>query len=237
MSGGESGRRPVLFAGLPESGLVNPLLVLAGELARRGVEDVWFATDENRRADVARLAARSAVSFASLGEVVPELSAVTWDDDIYREVTQPSRFKAFRAAIRQSHKPEIQAAKRDRLSDIVGRVDPALMVIDCMCGYAIDVAIKRGIPYVLSVPFVASNVLTAHIPFGRSFTPKGFPVPSSGLPSEMNRRQRLSNTLFKILLVLMVGDPHLKKVYAEDARLRRLLVLFRSVEMTRIDRA
>ena len=233
----ESAGRPVLFAGLPESGLVNPLLVLAGELARRGVENVWFATDENRRGDVAKLAARSAVSFASLGDVVPELSAVTWDDDVYGEVTQRSRFKAFRAAIRQSHKPRIQAGKRARLSEIVERIHPALMVIDCMCGYAIDVAIKQNIPYVLSVPFVASNVLTAHIPFGRSFTPKGFPVPSSGLPAEMNRRQRLSNTLFKIRSVLMVGDPHLKKVYAEDARLRREFGLPRSDEMTRIDKA
>jgi polyene glycosyltransferase len=232
-----SNRRPILFVSLPESGLVNPLLVLAGELARRGLEDLWFATDENRRGDVVRLADRSALSFASLGDVIPELSAVRWSDEVYREVTQESRFKAFRAAIKQSHKPLLQTERRIKLGAIVRQVRPALMVIDCMCGYGIDVAIALNIPYVLSVPFVPSNVLTAHVPFGRSFTPKGFPVPSSGLPVKMSLRQRIANGMFKIRSVLMVADPYLKKVYEDDARLRAAFGLPRSDEMTRIDKA
>jgi polyene glycosyltransferase len=229
--------RPILFVSLPESGLLNPMLVLAGELARRGWEDLWFATDENRRGDVVRLAGRSALSFASLGDVIPELSAVRWSDDAYREVTQKSRFKAFRASIRQSHKPWLQAERRVKLDAIVKQVRPALMVVDCMCGYGIDVALARNIPYVLSVPFVASNVLTAHTPFGPTFTPKGFPVPSSGLPVKMNLRQRIANTMFKIRSVLMVLDPFLRKVYAEDARIRAAFGLPRSDEMTRIEKA
>ena len=115
----DSAARPILFVGLPESGLLNPLLVLAGELARRGVPDLWFATDEHRRDDVAALAADSAVSFASLGEVVSELSAVTWDDAVYREVTQSSRFKAHRAVVRQSYRPALQARKYRALEKVL----------------------------------------------------------------------------------------------------------------------
>src|ERR1700761_743143 len=96
-------QRPILFVSLPESGLLNPLLVLAGELSRRGVPDLWFATDEPRRADVERQVTGSPVEFASLGEVFSELSAVTWSDEVYREVTQTSRFRAHRAVVRQSY--------------------------------------------------------------------------------------------------------------------------------------
>lgn len=229
--------RPVLFAGLPESGLLNPMLVLAGELARRGVPDLWFATDEHRRQDVLRLAATSAVGFASLGEVASELSAVTWGDDVYRQVTQKSRFKAFRATMRQSHKPYVQQAKRAALDAVVERVRPALMVIDCMCFYAVDVALSRGIPYVLSSPFVPSNILTSHIPFGRSWTPPGFPVPSSGLPARMNRRQRLANRLFQVRGLSLAFDPVLGRAFQQDAKLRRAAGLPRISEMTRIDNA
>ncbi|MDT5040512.1 MAG: polyene glycosyltransferase [Actinoplanes sp.] len=229
--------RPILFAGLPESGLLNPLLVLAGELARRGVPDLWFATDEHRRKDVVRLAATSVVGFESLGEVASELSAVTWDDKVYRQVTQKSRFKAFRATMRQSHKPFVQMAKRAALNAVVERVRPALMVIDCMCFYAIDVAISRGIPYVLSVPFVASNVLTSHIPFGRSWTPPGFPVPSSGLPARMTPRQRTANRMFKLRGLLLAFDPVLGKAFQQEAKLRKAAGLPRITEMTRIQNA
>ncbi len=58
--------RPVLFVSLPEAGLLNPLLVLAGEFSRRGARDLWFATDEHRRCEVEATWA----AFASLGEVM-----------------------------------------------------------------------------------------------------------------------------------------------------------------------
>ena len=44
----EQRRRPILFVSYPDSGLMNSLLVLAEELSRRDVQDLWFATDENR---------------------------------------------------------------------------------------------------------------------------------------------------------------------------------------------
>ncbi|MEV4616777.1 glycosyltransferase [Kitasatospora sp. NPDC049258] len=230
-------QRPILFVSLPESGLLNPLLVLAGELARRGVPDLWFATDEPRRADVQRLAAASAVEFASLGEVFSELSAVSWTDEVYREVTQSSRFKAHRAVIRQSYRPDLQAEKYRRLETVADKCEPALMVIDCVAGYAVDLAIARGIPYVLSVPFLPSNVLTSHSPFGPSYTPKGFPVPHSGLPFPMSPAQRLTNRLFKLRTLALFLNPAMGKVLSEDARIRKELGLPSPSPMTRIDRA
>ena len=86
-----------MLVGMPASGLLNPLLVLAGELARRGVGDLVFATDAPRRDEVEALAAASKVQFVPLGEVLPELSPVGWDDRTYRAAMQRSRFKALRA--------------------------------------------------------------------------------------------------------------------------------------------
>ncbi|WP_320774080.1 glycosyltransferase [Streptomyces sp. CRN 30] len=233
----DSAARPILFVSLPESGLLNPLLVLAGELARRGVPDLWFATDEHRRAEVEALSDASPVSFASLGEVISELSAVTWGDDVYREVTQSSRFKAHRAVIRQSYKPALQARKYRALERIVDEVRPALLVVDCVAGFAVDLALTRNIPYVLNVPFVASNVLTSHNPFGPSYTPKNFPVPNSGLPLAMSGRQKLANTLFKWRTLGMFMNPGMGRVLREDAAIRKELGITPPNAMTRVDRA
>ncbi|MFD3997196.1 glycosyltransferase [Streptomyces sp. NPDC058583] len=230
-------QRPVLFVSLPESGLLNPLLVLAGELSRRGVPDLWFATDEPRRGDVERVAEGSPVEFASLGEVLSELSAVSWEDGVYREVTQASRFRAHRAVIRQSYRPDLQAEKYRRLESVVEKVEPALMVIDCVSSFAVDLAVKRGIPFVLSVPFLPSNVLTSLNPFGPSGTPRDFPVPHSGLPFPMSSAQKFRNELFKWRTLAMFFNPAMGKVLSEDARIRMDLGLPKPNPMTRIDRA
>ncbi|WP_229715976.1 glycosyltransferase [Mangrovihabitans endophyticus] len=249
--------RPVMFVSLPESGLLNPMLVLASEMARRGVPDLWFATDEPRRADVERISAAHAgrgsedagdssddsgktgtgVQFASLGEVIPEMSAVTWDDDVYREVTQRSRFKAHRAVIRHTYRPGLQTGKFHALADAVDKVKPALLVIESLCGFAVDLALTRDIPFVLSVPFLPSNILTAHNPFARSYTPTGFPVPHSGLPARMSVPQRLQNSLFKLRTLAIFFHPAMGRVLSEDARIRKELGLAAPSPMTRVDEA
>ena len=166
----ESTRRPILFVSYPESGLLNPLLVLAQELSRRGVADLHFATDDNRRDEVAALQVDSPVNFVPLGPVVPEMSAVTWDDDVYREVTQRSRFKAHRAVIRHTFSPEARIDKYRALEAAVEEIRPALLVVESMCSYGYELAITKGTPFVLGVPFMPSNVLTSHIPFAKSYT-------------------------------------------------------------------
>jgi polyene glycosyltransferase len=229
--------RPILVVSLPESGLMNPLLVLTAELSRRGVPDLWFATDEHRRDEVAALAVNSPVEFASLGEVMPELSAVNWDDKVYREITQASRFRAHRAAIRQSYRPALQARKFRALEAVVDKIRPALMVIDCKCAYGINLAVSRKIPYVLSVPFLPSNVLTTHHPFGRSYAPRDFPVPNSGLPYEMSLGQRIGNSLFRWRTLAMFLNPAMGKALREDAAIRKELGIAAPNPMNAVDAA
>ncbi|WHT16647.1 glycosyltransferase [Crossiella sp. CA-258035] len=216
----EHPRKPIMLVSLPAAGLANPMLVLAGELARRGVQDVFFASDEPRRADVEALTATSKIEFISLGEPVPELSPTTWDEPTYRAVTQPSRFKAFRALLRHNFKPEITVPKYRALEAAVEQHRPALMVIDVMCKHAIDLAITKGIPYVLSCPFVASNIVSLVTPFGRSYTPKDFPTPRSALPYPMTAGQRLRNQLFRWRTLLHFLNPETNKRVQAQAKIR-----------------
>ncbi|ANZ43624.1 MGT family glycosyltransferase [Lentzea guizhouensis] len=189
-------QRPILFVSLPESGLLNPMLVLAEELSRRGVEDLWFATDDKGRDEVEAAAVGSPIRFVSLGDVVPEMSSVTWPDDVYAEVTQRSRFKARKAVIAQTFRPSLRIPKYRELEAAVENIKPALMVVESMCMFGYELAITKGIPYVVSNPFVPSNLVTSVIPIGPSYTPKDFPRPHTGLPAAMTWRQRWTNRLF-----------------------------------------
>lgn len=216
-------RRPVLFVTLPESGLLNSMLVLAEELSRQGVDDLFFATDEHRRSDVESAGVDTPLRFVSLGDVVPEMSSVTWDDETYRRVTQRSRFKARRAVIEQTFAPELRVAKYQRLEEAVEKIQPALMVIECLCQYGYELAITKKIPYVLSVPNVASNVLASTVPVGRSYVPADFPVPSSGLGYDKSFTQRMANRLFKWRTMAMFLSSSLRKRNARDARVREEL--------------
>ncbi|MCK2241785.1 MULTISPECIES: glycosyltransferase [unclassified Crossiella] len=204
-------RKPIMLVSLPAAGLANPMLVLAGELARRGVQDVIFASDEVRRADVEALTAASKIEFVSLGEQVPELSPTTWDEPTYRSVTQRSRFGAFRALLRHNMKPEITVDKHKQLEAAVEAHQPALMVIDVMCRHALDIAITKGIPYVLSCPFVASNIVSRTTPFGPSYTPDDFPTPRSALPYPMSAGQKLRNKLFQLRTLALFLTPSMGK--------------------------
>jgi polyene glycosyltransferase len=189
-------QRPILFVSLPESGLLNPMLVLAEELSRRGVENLWFATDDKGREEVGAAAVGSPIEFFSLGDVIREMSSVTWPDDVYAKVTQRSRFKARQAVIEQTYRPELRIPKYRRLSEAVEKIQPALMVVESMCMFGYEVAITQGIPYVISNPFVPSNLVTSAVPIGPSYPPKDFPRPHTGLPADMSWTQRWANKLF-----------------------------------------
>ncbi|TWF93867.1 glycosyltransferase [Saccharopolyspora dendranthemae] len=215
-----STQRPILFVSLPEAGLLNPLLVLVEELSRRGVPDLWFAADEKARAGVEAAQVGSPIQFFSLGEVTPEMSSVTWDDETYRRVTQRSRFKAHRAVIEQTHRPEQRVPKYRALEEAVDKAQPALMVIDCMCRFAHELAMTEKIPYVLSDTFVPSYLLTSPVPIGKSYTPADFPAPNSGLPLQMNVRQRLANRLFKWRTLSLAFSSMMKERNARDTQVR-----------------
>ncbi|MFH9982762.1 glycosyltransferase [Streptomyces sp. NPDC017179] len=232
-------RRPILFVSYAESGLLNPLLVLAEELSRRGVEDLWFATDEKARDQIESSSVGSPLRFASLGDTVSQMSAVTWDDDTYAEVTQRSRFRAHRAVIRHSFAPETRVEKYRALERIVEEVQPALMVIESMCQFGYELAITKKIPFVLGVPFLPSNVLTSHVPFAKSYTPSGFPVPHSGLPGNMTIAQRVENELFRVRTLGMFMTKEMREVVEKDNRIRGELGISPEARqmMARIDHA
>lgn len=231
----DANRRPILFVSYAESGLLNPLLVLAGELSRRGVPDLWFAADDKARDEIEA----EGVAFAGLGETISDMSAVSWDDETYAEVTQRSRFKAHAAVIRHSYVPESRVAKYRALERVVDEVRPALMVVESMCQYGYELAITKGIPFVLGVPFVPSNVLTSHAPFMTSYTPRGFPVPHSGLPGDMTLRQKLANHLFRFRTLAMFVGGRTRAVVARDERIRAELGVAPEAKhlMARVDRA
>lgn len=235
----EANRRPILFVSYAESGLLNPLLVLAEELSRRGVADLWFATDEKARAEVEAAGVGSPVRFASLGGTESPMSAATWDDATYAEVTQRSRFRAHAAVIRHSFVPEARVEKYRALERVVAEVQPALLVVESMCQFGYELAITKGLPFVLSVPFVPSNVLTSHVPFAKSYTPRGFPVPHSGLPGAMTLRQRIENQLFRARTLAMYTGRAMRETVARDNRVRAELGISREARqmMARIDHA
>jgi polyene glycosyltransferase len=210
-----------MLVSLPESGLLNPLMVLAGELARRGVDDILFATDEPRRSEIEELSDASKVEFVSLGDVLPQMSAVTWDDQTYRAVMRQPPTKAFRALMKHVSDPAIYATKYRAFEAVVDEHRPAVLVIDVMCQFAIDVAITKQIPYLLSSPFLPSNLLAAAVPFGRSYTPRSFPTPRSGLPYRMNLRQKVANRMFRLSAVATAFlDPAIARHWRMDKKLR-----------------
>lgn len=208
--------RPILFVGSAGNGMFNPMLVLAGELARRGVPDLWFAADAHRCGEIDAIRGRTTVTFASLGDEIPELSPTSWDDATYRRITQRSTRKAMHAAALHTLEPSLRLDKYERLDAIVRKIRPALMVVDTISVFAARLAMAHGIPYVIAVPFMPSNVLFPKVP-------KGFPVPNSGLGLKMTLAQRIVNRLFPLRVVGLLRHPRIIRALVRFVQARKRL--------------
>jgi polyene glycosyltransferase len=189
----DSTQRPILFVGMSYTG-INPMFVIARELSRRGREDIWFAAEEHLRPDVEQLSVDSKVNFVSLGEAIPGITTSMWDDESYRTLTQPSKWKGLLALTRQMSDPDSYYTKYRLLEAEVEHIKPALMVMDVTCLHAIDIAMKYKIPYVLSSPYIPSNTCSIF----KVKLPRGYPTPLSGNPQKMTLSQRVANRLFKL---------------------------------------
>ncbi|EXG82143.1 glycosyltransferase [Cryptosporangium arvum] len=183
-------RRPILFSCTESAGVFNPHVLLAGELAGRGVDDLWFATDENRRGDVEAASDKTDVRFLSMGEVNPRDVVTNYDDRTYRAVTQPEPFKAYLARVKQSLDLDGHYARYHRLAAAVDEIRPALLVINNLNMHAVHLAVTRNIPFVLVAPCLPSDVLKATLP-------PEYPAPGTGLPLRMDARQQQANRRFR----------------------------------------
>jgi polyene glycosyltransferase len=73
----------------------------------------------------------------------------------------------------------------------IDRVQPRLMVIDTATLGAIDAAIERRIPFILSVPSVLSVFFEGQLPWD-------YPAIGSGLPRNMSAAQKVANLWYRL---------------------------------------
>src|SRR6266508_2494972 len=73
-----NGGRRILFVSESSWGHINPLISIAGDLAGRGIGDIWFASTDDRKAAIEAICGGESVRFASLGPAKPELDPATW---------------------------------------------------------------------------------------------------------------------------------------------------------------
>ncbi|WP_214104277.1 glycosyltransferase [Acrocarpospora catenulata] len=198
-------RKRVLFLSSTGHGIINPLRVVAAELARRGTEDLWFAAEAEHKADIEKIDEGSGITFVSLGDPIPEITPDCWDAEVYRKVTQRSRWKAHHAVVRQVFSPVPTQQRYPVVEALVKEIKPALMVFDTVNPIAITVAVKLKIPFILISPFLPSNLLAAA-------APRGYPMMHSGLPLNMSFQQRVYNSYFKTRAKLMFLHPKMLKI-------------------------
>ncbi len=203
----------VLIACSHSSGLINPLLTIAGELKRRGTRDVWFASTDERRADIESLPGSGDVRFASMGPSNPAVSPDGWDDETLRRMSSGSRLENYAAYIEQS----VDYDYMDRLYQgclaEIDRTRPTLGVVDSFASWGMDAMMTRGVPFLISVSLPPSNFL-------QDMLPMRYPTPMSGLPLDMTPAQQSANGRFRKQLLQVLLEPALlaKSMAAVQAR-------------------
>lgn len=204
----------ILFAANPDSGLLNPLLTMAGELARRGEPGLWFASTDDRQSVVENQGGLEPIRFVSVGPREPELDPVNWSDETYRSLCTGSMLDRFNAFLDTVGHPEDAWKKYSNLMEQMARIRPALVVADSSSPWAIDAALMHGIPYIMTVPIPLSSVYFERLPLG-------YPVPFSGLPIKMSFSLRIANLSFYIGSRIALFKPARLKKAAPLARRRR----------------
>ncbi|MEU4641514.1 glycosyltransferase [Micromonospora sp. NPDC023814] len=199
MTGDDRGRA-VLVVAYNSAGLFNPLLSIVNELKARGVRDVWFASTEDRRADVEALPGPGEVSFVSLGPARPQSSPHDWDDATYRALTTGDRVDGFARYIDLCTDYDYLQQLYQRCLDTIDEIGPAVAVVDSLATYAMDAAQTRQVPFVVSISLPPSNFL-------QELLPPRYPTPFSGLPRRMTPRQQATNAHFRNRLVRALTQP------------------------------
>ncbi|MEN3614747.1 glycosyltransferase [Plantactinospora sp. ZYX-F-223] len=184
----------------PHAGLISPLLTIAGELARRGVPGLWFASSDDRQADVESIPGASPVRFVSVGPAEPALSPASWDDETYARVNSPSRVGSFLAFLNEAVRRTHSEGRYEQTLAAIDKIRPALIVVDVHSQSGLDAAMTRGVPYVVNIATPVSYVFPGKVPLR-------YPAALSGLPLRMTPRQHAANLLFKLAQAAALLQP------------------------------
>jgi polyene glycosyltransferase len=186
-----TGGQRILFASESGWGHANPLISIAGELAARGIGDIWFTSTDEHKTAIEAISDGEQVRFVPLGPVKPELEPSNWPDAAVRAMTTSSPLRNLLAVLNVSLDHEQRRQQYQRTLEIVDEVRPALAVVDLLADWAIDAVSMRGVPYVAVCPALASSIYTERLPWS-------YPMPFSGLPRDMSPRQKVRNATFRI---------------------------------------
>jgi polyene glycosyltransferase len=186
--------RPILFASTAHAGQINPLLAIGGELSRHGVHGLWFASTDNRRADIEGAAIGSPIHFVSCGSN-DRTKELVEDPAVYASFAQqgPMTTNSFLLALRWLLNHERLRVEYQRMLAHIDQIQPSLMVIDISTISAIDAAMTRQIPFILSVPFTPSGLFMNRLPWD-------YPAIGSGLPRQMSAAQKFVNLWYRFRL-------------------------------------
>ncbi|MDU0288498.1 glycosyltransferase [Saccharothrix longispora] len=204
----------VLIASLPNPGLINPLLVLAGELAHRDGPPLRFAGTDDQRAAVEAITGANRPRFVGLGPHRDAVDPAHWDDDTYRALTTGSRLSRFSAFLDAAVDSEYGWGKYEALLAEIDRAKPALVVADSSTSWAMDAAAVRGIPYLATVAMPVSSVYLDRLPWS-------YPTPFSGLGRQLPLGDKVANALFRLGCRTAVMAPKRIKEAAPVVKRRR----------------
>lgn len=179
------------------------MLSIGGELAARGVPDIWFTSADERKAEIEAIPGGEPVRFAPIGPSNPELDLENWSDETLRSMTTSSAIRNFAAVIEATYDRTHVHQKYLRALEIIDELRPALMVVDMSTTWAIDAAAKRAIPYIIIVSTPVSQVYSDRLP-------RSYPTPHTGLPREMSSSQEIRNFLYRLgFLAIYLRPRHL----------------------------
>jgi polyene glycosyltransferase len=183
---------PILFACTGHAGQINSLLLIAGELSRRRVSGLWFVAADERRPNIEGAINGSPIHFISCGthDVIEEFNK---DPAYYATFAnhRPMTAKSGLELIRRLLDPARLRAEYQQMLAHIDRVQPRLMVIDTATLGAIDAALERRVPFILSVPSVLSVFFEGQLPWD-------YPAIGSGLPRNMSVAQKVANLWYRL---------------------------------------
>jgi polyene glycosyltransferase len=219
---GVNGGRRILFASESAWGHINPLISIAGELAARGIGDIWFASTDDRKAEIEAISGGESVRFASLGPAKPEQQPANWPDETMWAMTTGSPLRNLAAVFDISLDGGYSRQQYLRTLEVVDELRPALAVIDVSTDWAIDAVARRGVPYVLCCTMPVSGIYAERLPWS-------YPTPFSGLPMDMSPSQKIRNILFRLgVLAVALRPKHVRAQMLSSDKIERLIEQIRA---------